>query len=589
MHGLIRDIAQHLVAQLCISLICRMILVLTGIKKQLILMYVSHSQLVHSVGCFFQMAGYTWSSARASPTHIKLPCLHYVCPQESQADSAVALLASVAEQQAAKEMQEIPPAGTPKSTALDVPASMLAVGSQADDSSDPALSQAQERAILTSLIGLASQATSNLLSTPTRATPAGADASEPGGLASMFSPGTLAAASTLQLARNGGPRPAPLSPAVPPAAVRSPDRPSSVQHSMQRAGAGAAEAATPASTAGVQKSGGRRASSTKAPKASSNARGHSRNNESTGRAVSMAAASTDPLEVAFQALRTPPDILATKLAEQESAAASAGKSSKDAPAKQGADAEQDTSTRRVSHFLGVSWIKATGKWRADSMVGGRLKYLGCTDDEEAAARVVDAARVSAWNGKPGLRLNFPEEHPEVEGAKPGAKLIRTSSKFVGVTWDNKSSQWKARLVLNGRHERVQAFADELSAARAVDESKVRAWDGMTVPRLNFPLEYTLPTAGSEEAKAYAALRGNLAHGTYVEPAAPKPAPAKRKQSKRTASTKTAGKKRARATAAAANPSVVDDFVYTSTVSSRAERRKLAASPVAASAAVPSAD
>lgn len=523
--------------------------------------------------------------------HKNLVCLWHVYPQESQADSAVALLASVAEQQAAKEMQEIPPAGTPKSTAPDVPTSMLAVGSQEDGSSDPALSQAQERAILTSLIGLASQATSSMLATPTRATPAGAGASGPGSLASVFSPGTLAAANTLQQTRNGGgPRAlAPLSPAVPPAAARSPDRPSSVQHSMQRAGDGAAESATPASTAGGQKSGGRRASSTKAGKAGSNARAHGRRSESAGRAASTSAVSTDPLEVAFQALRTPPDVLAAKLAEQESAAASSGKSSKDAPAKQGADAEQDTSTRRVSHFLGVSWIKATGKWRADSMVGGRLKYLGCTDDEEAAARVVDAARVSAWNGKPGLRLNFPEEHPEVEGAKPGAKLIRTSSKFVGVTWDNKSSQWKARLVLNGRHERVQAFADELSAARAVDESKVRAWDGMTVPRLNFPLEYTLPAAGSEEAKAYASLRGNLAHGTYVEPAAPKPAPAKRKQSKRAAAGKPAGKKRSRATAAAANPPVVDDFVYTSTVLSRAERRKLAASGEAASSAVPSAD
>ena len=42
-----------------------------------------------------------------------------------------------------------------------------------------------------------------------------------------------------------------------------------------------------------------------------------------------------------------------------------------------------------SKYKGVSWHKATGKWRAQIKVNGGLKYIGCYDREEYAAMAYD--------------------------------------------------------------------------------------------------------------------------------------------------------------------------------------------------------
>ena len=166
--------------------------------------------------------------------------------------------------------------------------------------------------------------------------------------------------------------------------------------------------------------------------------------------------------------------------------------------------------RKVSRYLGVSWIRATEKWRADSVVNGKLQYLGCYDTEKEAAQAVDRARVGGWDGRSKIRLNFPEEHPHVTTAYPAVKQARGTSKFVGVSWDLKLKKWKARIVLDGRHERIGLFDSEEEAARAVDKSKVENWDGSTMPRLNFPGEYDLPHGkGSQAALVKTAVEHGL--------------------------------------------------------------------------------
>ena len=125
--------------------------------------------------------------------------------------------------------------------------------------------------------------------------------------------------------------------------------------------------------------------------------------------------------------------------------------------------------RIVSRYLGVSWIKASQRWRADSVIDGKLKYLGCFHLEEEAARAVDQARVGSWDKKRKLRLNFPLEYPQIDaksktcavkkvaggaargggGAAAGGPAAAASepvrSRYVGVAWDVKTKMWKVRL------------------------------------------------------------------------------------------------------------------------------------------------
>lgn len=117
--------------------------------------------------------------------------------------------------------------------------------------------------------------------------------------------------------------------------------------------------------------------------------------------------------------------------------------------------------RIVSRYLGVSWIKASQRWRADSVIDGKLKYLGCFHQEQQAARAVDQARVTAWDQKRKLRLNFPEEYPAIPekskacavkkvagtGSTPvdGSGGAEVRSRYVGVAWDAKTKMWKVRL------------------------------------------------------------------------------------------------------------------------------------------------
>lgn len=147
------------------------------------------------------------------------------------------------------------------------------------------------------------------------------------------------------------------------------------------------------------------------------------------------------------------------------------------PAAQEATGGDTGSTKRgvagvgriVSRYLGVSWIKASQRWRADSVIDGKLKYLGCFHLEEEAARAVDQARVGSWDKKRKLRLNFPLEYPQIDPksktcavkkvaggtARGGATTsggpteATTSeavrSRYVGVAWDVKTKMWKVRL------------------------------------------------------------------------------------------------------------------------------------------------
>ena len=63
----------------------------------------------------------------------------------------------------------------------------------------------------------------------------------------------------------------------------------------------------------------------------------------------------------------------------------------------------------TSQFLGVSFRKDRGVWRANIFAEGKQKFLGTFKDEERAARAYDAAAL-LYHGD-FARLNFPQTSP----------------------------------------------------------------------------------------------------------------------------------------------------------------------------------
>eukprot|EP01138_Halocafeteria_seosinensis_P010477 gb/GECG01010697.1/.p1 GENE.gb/GECG01010697.1/~~gb/GECG01010697.1/.p1 ORF type:complete len:826 (+),score=131.92 gb/GECG01010697.1/:1-2478(+) len=201
--------------------------------------------------------------------------------------------------------------------------------------------------------------------------------------------------------------------------------------------------------------------------------------------------------------------------------------------------EDSSTTRKVSPYLGVSWIRASQRWRADSVIKGKLKYLGCFRTEEEAACAVDDARSGSWDGTRKLRLNFPDRQSKIPNSQKIAAIKNVDgegnkkSDFIGVVWDAKQGQWRARICVpdekwivasyhnrtsgspTSGHVELRHFNSELEAAKAVDQAKFDTYSRILnmaendndrakvpKPRLNFPDEFGLRQPGrSARSKA----------------------------------------------------------------------------------------
>lgn len=142
--------------------------------------------------------------------------------------------------------------------------------------------------------------------------------------------------------------------------------------------------------------------------------------------------------------------------------------------------------RDHSKYFGVSYNEKRLKWNARrwSTVESKNIYNGSYSDEERAAHASDTlARKLIAGGEQGHKLNFPDDHTEVNPER------RTVSKYVGVTYDVDKSKWCAQrrsekaneLVCNGYYE------NEKTAAYASDTlARKLTIDGEQGHELNFP-------------------------------------------------------------------------------------------------------
>ena len=114
-------------------------------------------------------------------------------------------------------------------------------------------------------------------------------------------------------------------------------------------------------------------------------------------------------------------------------------------------------TGKTSRFFGVYWSKLMTRWHAVVRRGGKLHFIGCYDDEVAAARDVDK-----WlrdNGERAASLDADDT--------PLERQSTYASVYVGV-YRNKGN-WRARIgVHRKKPETIGPYRTHKEAALAYD-------------------------------------------------------------------------------------------------------------------------
>ncbi|KAH8056772.1 hypothetical protein JL721_9890 [Aureococcus anophagefferens] len=130
-----------------------------------------------------------------------------------------------------------------------------------------------------------------------------------------------------------------------------------------------------------------------------------------------------------------------------------------------------------SKYFGVVWDAAHVAWKAQyTDKNSKLVHIGNFKSEDAAARAYNAKVAEL-----GLKC---KTNPEIDG-----KLVPKpdmSSEYYGVSWFARDSNWMARCFLDGKHQHLGLYANERSAALAVDAYLRVATPSLAAAKSNFP-------------------------------------------------------------------------------------------------------
>ena len=104
----------------------------------------------------------------------------------------------------------------------------------------------------------------------------------------------------------------------------------------------------------------------------------------------------------------------------------------------------------ASQYSGVTWHKATNKWRSQIRIGDKRKQLGLfISEEEAHEAYQNALKIYHDGGD----LSFME-------------IRIPTSQYSGVTWDKNTNKWKSYITINGKKKHLGSFTSEEEAAEA---------------------------------------------------------------------------------------------------------------------------
>jgi hypothetical protein len=109
--------------------------------------------------------------------------------------------------------------------------------------------------------------------------------------------------------------------------------------------------------------------------------------------------------------------------------------------------------RSSSKYIGVDWCKSAKKWRARILINNESKCLGLFANEfEAYQSYIEALKEFKSTGL-------------VDKTISKNKPI-TTSRFIGVSWDNRDKKWISKMQVNGKRKTLGYYDDELEAAKA---------------------------------------------------------------------------------------------------------------------------
>ena len=142
---------------------------------------------------------------------------------------------------------------------------------------------------------------------------------------------------------------------------------------------------------------------------------------------------------------------------------------------------------KASRYTGVVWNQKMNKWHAQILIEGKVRYIGCYDNEEDAGmnyaravykykgkKALDEARVQASQIKYELDLSdVPSILPIVKSGDGRTK--ENTSKYTGVSWNKSVNRWTAKITHKGKPRYIGSYANEEDAgidyARAVFKYK----------------------------------------------------------------------------------------------------------------------
>jgi len=119
-----------------------------------------------------------------------------------------------------------------------------------------------------------------------------------------------------------------------------------------------------------------------------------------------------------------------------------------------------------SKYEGVTFNKATNKWRARISVDGKTHDIGRYDNEEEAA--IDYAR-AAYKYKAGIAGGEGKQKFIDLTDVPPQSLIKSkrsgsSSKYEGVTFNKATNKWRAQIMIDGKSHSIGYYDNEEEAA-----------------------------------------------------------------------------------------------------------------------------
>jgi hypothetical protein len=119
---------------------------------------------------------------------------------------------------------------------------------------------------------------------------------------------------------------------------------------------------------------------------------------------------------------------------------------------------------KVSFHRGVSWDKSKLRWKAQISIGGKQKYFGLFDTEEAAVKVCKEARDKA--------------------GEASVRQASKHSKYRGVSWQAAADKWRAAIFVKGKQLHLGLYTDDKDAGAAYDY--VAREHGRPESHCNFP-------------------------------------------------------------------------------------------------------